>query len=189
MQCSFYACWKNNNLFSQQKRRRKTKRGSNQCGLFAAMYLLARYKGLKIPQHNNKINLEDLVSATTPHEFERKCLRHLQEKSPAAGAAMSQEDIRMVLEHATIGTQIQHDHIFQCEPHKKRSRYGTVVGLPVTTRSAGRRWCIEFEPTKDDEDDDYEVSSTTRTNTKRPKIRETMPASTTGMATVNHQTW
>ena len=129
-------------------------RGSNQCGLFTAMFLHARALQLRIPTTAQKWDLVHLTRCETQQEFVEAVKQLLLPPEAGTPPTLSNEDIRNALEAAVVGSRVRHIFTFRGSPESLYTRFGTVEGVPVSRRPAGMKWAIRFEHYAEEDDED-----------------------------------
>ena len=131
-------------------------RNSNECGIFVAMFLHARSKGIPIPQVPAKISLRCTHGPTTQALFVERALKELEcaRCGPQGrGSPMTNAEVRHVLQNVEVGTRLLHVFYIPSEPERELKWYGTVTGLPASSRPSAQKWRIEFDP-YDEEDEE-----------------------------------
>ena len=132
-------------------------RGSNECGLFAAMYIHARAESVQIPSTTQCISLRHLVGAMHSAEsFAVAALETLRKvQAPLGGAEpLTNADIRHVLEDAAEGSRVEYTFYHSPLSEQVHVWYGTVKSVSGTERR--RKWLIEWDRMGEDmEDMDY----------------------------------
>ena len=133
-------------------------RGSNECGLFAATFLLFLERGLKIPVSLKKISLSCCQGLLTQRSFYQRARESMgyDEKSPFGGEALlSPSEIRAILQDVEIGSRVRHTFRLPQDRKKTYTWFGTVTSIPATKRRSVWKWKVRFDP-YDEDDPDYE---------------------------------
>ena len=138
---------------------------SDECGLFAAMYIHARVAGIEIPHCTRQLSLKTTLGESTPRKFIETSLKLLTKvaEAPVAGASpLSRVDIRNILQQTDVGARVEHTFRIAGDSSNKVHRwFGTVIEHTkgASSRPASMKWKIRFDhyDEVDDEDiDEYE---------------------------------
>ena len=124
--------------------------GSEQCGLFAIMYVLARHSRRPIPRTETKLCLASLQRCPD-NRFKAEAFKLLDAAGITAGARqLTHKDVRDRLEKAEVGTRLVHTFRF-VGADTLLNWHGTIQSIEKSNRGS-LVYTVEYDPVSLDDD-------------------------------------
>lgn len=131
---------------------------SNECGLFTAMYVLARCEGIDIPQTTRPVSLKHLLRARSLDDFRREARETLKKvREPLGGATpMAYEKVQEILRTAKIGDRVEFTFHHSQQPDEVIQWYGSIDRMLGTARAP--KCSVRWDRTVTDDDELEEIA-------------------------------